>query len=372
MHDDMFAYLKWRGDLPFNILPPNEVDALIFSTLSYIRFDGVVSDLPQRWELLEQVAEELLALPDAQARPRVKQDLELLALAAKCPRFSRIGLSYYQNIFIPEEETQFSAVTFFLPDCTAFLAYRGTDNTLVGWKEDFNMTFQTTIPAQRLALDYLTAFAADTQTQLRLGGHSKGGNLAVFAAAQCSPEIQSRILEVHNQDGPGFTEHMMGNAGYLSIVPRIRTFIPQSSLIGLLLEHEEPHTVIRSRETGVMQHDPYSWDVERDRFVRMEELTEDSKFIDKTLKAWLAGMTPEERNELVDTVFELLSSGGATHTRDLIRPKNIHSLLKNLRNDTEARALIAQEIANLVVSAAKPEWLENLRQLLPGSPKTEE
>ncbi|MGN0999499.1 MAG: DUF2974 domain-containing protein [Faecousia sp.] len=371
MHDDLFAYLKWRGDLPFTDYPPNEVDALIFSALSYIRFDGVVSALPQDWKLLEQVAQELLALPDAQERPRVKQDLELLALAAQCPRFSRIGMSYYQDTFIPEEETQFAAVTFFLPDCTAFLAYRGTDNTLVGWKEDFNMTFQDTIPAQRLALEYLTHFAEGNRTPLRLSGHSKGGNLAVFAAAQCGPELQSRILEVYNQDGPGFTGTMLGSEGYSSIVPKIRTFIPQSSIIGLLLEHEEPHIVIRSREVGVMQHDPYSWDVERDHFVLMEETTEDSKYIDKTLKAWLSGMDKGERNALVDTVFELLSSGGAHRTHELIQPKTIHTILKNLQNDSQARSLIAQELANLLSAAEKPEWLENIHQRLPGSQKNE-
>lgn len=370
MHDDMFAYLKWRGDIPFTVLPLNEVDALIFSSLSYIRFDGVVSDLPQHWKLLEQVAEELLALPDAQQRPRVKQDLELLALAAQCPRFNRIGMSYYQDIFIPEEETQFSAVTFFLPDCTAFLAYRGTDRTLIGWKEDFNMAFQETIPSQRLALQYLQTFAQDNQTPLRLGGHSKGGNLAVFAASQCDAALQARILEVHNQDGPGFTELMMGHAGYLAMVPKIRTFIPQSSLIGLLLEHEEPHTVIRSRELGLMQHEPYSWDVERDHFVR-EELTAESLFIDKTLKAWLASMDKAERNEFVDTIFDLLASGGASHARDLINPKNIHSVLKNLHGDPDTRNLIAQEIANLIAYAAKPEWLEDIGQYLPGSGKKE-
>lgn len=371
MNDDLFAYLRWRGDLPFTDFPLNEVDALVFSALSYIRFAGVVSELPQDWKLLEQAAQELLALPDAQERPRVKQDLELLALAAQCPRFSRVGMANYQDVFLPEEETQFAAVTFFLPDCTAFLVFRGTDNTLVGWKEDFNMSFQDTVPAQRLALEYLNRFAEGSRTPLRLSGHSKGGNLAVFAAAQCDKAVQSRILEVYNQDGPGFTGAMLGSEGYSSMVPKIRTFIPQSSVIGLLLEHEEPHIVIRSREVGVMQHDPYSWDVERDHFVLMEETTEDSKYIDKTLKAWLSGMDKGERNALVDTVFELLTSGGARRAHDLIQPKTIHTILKNLQSDIQARNLIAQELGNLVSAAEKPEWLENIQQHLPGSQKSE-
>ena len=170
--EDMLDYLSWRGDILFSQLPPNPVDALIFSSLSYIRFQDIVPDSPSRRITLEDAALMLLDEPEPQSRCRVKADLELLFAASRSPRFGRAGLSFYQDVFIPEEDTQFAAVTFYLEDGSAFLAFRGTDSTLVGWKEDFNMTFQESIPAQRLATEYIKVFASVSDAPMRLGGHS--------------------------------------------------------------------------------------------------------------------------------------------------------------------------------------------------------
>ena len=350
---DMFDYLRWRGDILFSQLPPNPVDALIFSALSYIRFQDIVPDSPSRWITLEDAAAMLLDGEDAQSRTRTKMDLELLAAAALTPRFGRTGLSFYRDVFIPEEDTQFAALTFYLEDGAAFLAFRGTDSTLVGWKEDFNMTFQESVPAQRLALEYIETFAAVSKAPMYLGGHSKGGNLAVYAAAKSSPLIRKRIAAVYNQDGPGFSEQMMTDPGYLDIVPKIRTYVPQSSVIGMLLEHEEPYTVIKSKQIGIMQHDPYSWEVMGRDFVSGEELNADSLFLDRTFKDWLAGMTTQERNEFFDTLFELLMRDDASRTRDIVRPQKVIGYIKALQNDGNMRHVIASELANLVQSARR-------------------
>jgi len=350
---DMFAYIDWRGDIRFRDLSPNPVDALIFSALSYIDFSKIVPQSPWQWIRLEDAALKLLALPDPLARTRVKNDLELLKAAAGCPRFSQVGLSFYRAELIPEEETQFSAITYYLDDGTAFLTYRGTDSTMVGWKEDFNMSFSKTVPAQHKALQYLNEFASIGDSPLRLCGHSKGGNLAVYAGSKCEPAVQSRILEIHNQDGPGFTEYMMGDPGYLRMVPKIKTFIPESSVIGMLLEHEEPYTVVKSRQIGILQHEPYSWEIMGGSFILTEQVTADSRFLDKTIKEWLSGMDIQERNELVDTVFDVIAAGDVNQTNELIHPKNIKSYIRNLSENPEARALIAGEIGNLFRAAAK-------------------
>ena len=350
---DMFDYLKWRGDILFSQLPPNPVDALIFSALSYIRFQDIVPDSPSRWITMEDAAAMLLEEPDAQSRTRTKLDLELLKAAAQTARFARVRLSFYQDVFIPEEDTQFAAVTYYLEDGSAFLAFRGTDSTLVGWKEDFNMTFQESIPSQRLATEYTRTFASVGKAAMHLGGHSKGGNLAVYAAAKSDPQIKKRIITVYNQDGPGFTEAMMTDPGYLDIVPKIRTYVPQSSVFGMLLEHEEPYTVIKSKQIGIMQHDPYSWEVMGRDFVSGEVLSADSRFLDRTFKNWLAGMSPQERNEFFDTVFELLMIEDTNHPRDIMRPQNIKSYIKTLQSDDNMRHVIASELANLVRSARR-------------------
>ena len=257
----LFDYLRWRGDLTFTQDPPNCVDALIFSALSYIHYGGLVEQKPEIPVYLQDAAAYFFTLEAPEARVRVEKDLDLLHQAAVTTRFGQCRLVMYRDTLIPEQETQFAAVTFLLDDGSAFLAFRGTDYSLVGWKEDFNMSFQQTVPAQRLAVRYLREVAAEYALPLRLGGHSKGGNLAVFAASRSGPLIQQRILEVYNNDGPGFTRYMMGDPGYLTMVPQIKTYIPQSSVIGMLLEHEEPYTVVKSRTVSLLQHDPYSWEV---------------------------------------------------------------------------------------------------------------
>jgi len=189
-------YIRWRGDLTFTQDPPNPVDALVFSALVYIRYGGRVESQPTVPISLKEAAEDFFAGDNYEALVRVKNDLTLLRLAANSVRFGSARLCMYQDQLIPEQETQFAAITFLLDDGSMFLAFRGTDSTLVGWKEDFNMTFQQTIPAQRLAVRYTLAVAQEYVAPMRLGGHSKGGNLAVFAAARSSPMVQQRILQV--------------------------------------------------------------------------------------------------------------------------------------------------------------------------------
>ena len=348
---DMFDYLKWRGDILFSQVPLNNVDALIFSSLAYVQYDGIITEDKMQFKTLRETAAQLFAMPDAQTRCRVPNDLELLKAAAETERFGRVGLCAYQEIFDPVEEVQFAAITFLLEDGTAFLAFRGTDSTLVGWKEDFNMTFQESIPAQRLAREYVQRFAGVTKAPLRLGGHSKGGNLAVYAGAKCSESIQDRILEVFNHDGPGFTEAMMTDPGYLRIVPRVKTLVPQSSIFGMLLERQEAYTIIRSNQVGIMQHDPYSWEVMGGSFIPVEELTADSRFLDRTFRTWLAGLTPQERNTFFDSVFDVLMSENASSTKDLMRPQNMLHMIRALQTDDERRNTISSVLHELMNAA---------------------
>ena len=288
---------------------------------------------------------------------------EQLRAAAETARFGGCKMVLYRDEFVPEEETQFAAMTFLLPDGTAFVAFRGTDRSLVGWKEDFNMAFQEAVPAQLLAQDYVREVAAEYGMPLRLGGHSKGGNLAVFAAARSTPDIQQRILEVYNNDGPGFTGYLMGDPGYLAMVPRIKTYVPQSSVIGMLLEHEEPYTIIKSNQVSVLQHDPYSWEVMGPNFVPMQSITADSQFVNQTIKAWIADMDTQERNRLVDALFGLLGTGGIDKALDIFHPRNIRTYIKTLGNDPETRQILAAEFQNLMEAAKRT-------RMQPGDAKT--
>lgn len=222
------------------------------------------------------------------------------------------------------------------------------------------MTFQETIPAQRLAQQYTAEIGEKYIMPLQVCGHSKGGNLAVFSAVKAPDAVRSRIVAVYNHDGPGFTEYLMSDDHYRELVPKIQTIIPQSSVIGMLLDHEEPYTIIKSKQIGLLQHDPYSWELSGPDFVPMEEISSNSRFMNLTIRTWLAGMSTEERNEIVDTVFELLSIGDVDNVIDIIQPKNIGNYLRTLHSNTKIRRLLSDELMSLMEAAKKTQLeLEN-------------
>lgn len=365
---NVLDYLKWRGDLAFTQDVPNAVDALIFSALAYIRYGGEAEANPLEPVTLRKATEDFFKLENYETRVRAKYDLELLRLAAESTRFGLTKICGYRDLYIPEEETQFAAMTFLLDDGTAFLAFRGTDETLVGWKEDFNMSFRETIPSQLLAQRYIEDFAEQCSIPMRICGHSKGGNLAVFGAARSPREVRDRILEVFNNDGPGFTEFLMGDEGYGEIVPRIRTYVPQSSVIGMLLEHEEPYTIIKSNQVSILQHEIYSWEVVGKNFIPMEEITADSRFLNLTIKNWASQMTVQERNQVVDTLFTLLNSGDVKTASDIFHPGNLRKYFRAVSSDDTVRQILSGELKNLLAAAKKArEQFGEEKRIGPGS-----
>lgn len=348
---DIFNYLSWRGDLPFSAVPFGPVDALVFSSLVYLRFEGILPEDMKHPVPLRVAADVFSALPDGNARVRSRNDLPLLRAAAESARFRDTRLGFYRSKLLEQEQSQFAAMACILEDGTVFLAFRGTDNTLIGWKEDFNMSFCDSVPAQREAAAYTETFALQWPVLLRLGGHSKGGNLAVYAGAKQNADVQKRILGIYNLDGPGFTDSMMGDVGYLAMVPKIHTYIPESSVIGILLEHEEAYSVIKSRQIGPLQHEPYSWEVQGGGFVHVKEMSAGSQFADRTIKNWIKDMTDQEREDFVEAVFELLSAGGANQISDLLHPKSIHAFLRALKANTQTQRLLAGEFLELLRAA---------------------
>ena len=326
---NLLDYLAWRGDLSLECVPFGPVDALALSALSYIHLEGLISGEPGEPIPLAQAAKRYLALPSSrQGQRRCDSDLALLRALGEAPRFAGMGLTCLVDRFVPEEESQFAALTVLLGDGSAFLAFRGTDGTLVGWKEDFNLSFMDVVPAQLEAAEYIRDFAAFFPGLLRLGGHSKGGNLAVAGASLASVKVRDRIKSVWSFDGPGLTPYLLSRPGYQELRTRIRSFVPRSSVVGLLLAHEEPHTVVDSDQQGLFQHDPYSWQVLGPDFVRLEEVDAGSRLIDRTLKSWLAGLTSQQRETVADTLYALLSSGDARTVKEALEPKNLANALR--------------------------------------------
>lgn len=353
---NLFDYLVWRGDLTLEQVPFGPVDALVLTTVCYVDFGAFVPAGPEQTVTLEQAAACFLALPREEQLMRVRSrtDIELVEALSRMPRFARLYISSYEDCLEEETELQFSALAISLGAQGVFLAYRGTDNSLVGWKEDFNMSFQDSVPAQWMARDYLERCAGWFKGPLILGGHSKGGNLAVFAASMCRPQIRDRIRTIYNHDGPGFTDLVMNQEGYRQLVSKIQSFIPESSVVGMLLEHQEPYIVVKSRYIGVFQHDPYSWEVLGNDFIRLEDVSEGSRVLDQTLKNWLAGLSAEERGNFVDTIYDMLQTTQADRVQELIKPRNLYSILRAIKNESEEnRRQVAAALGQLAKTAVQ-------------------
>ena len=320
---NMMDYLLWRGDLLFEQAEFNEVDNLIFSELIYVDFAGIVPGLNEEESVLLRDAS------DAFFKKHTDEEIEakvsstkaaafLMREMAKTKRFGDVKLSHYVDHVDFREQSQFCAATAELDDGSLFVVYSGTDNTIVGWRENFNMSFLTETPGQLKAVEYLNRVVSPRQKQIRAGGHSKGGNLAVYAAVYCRDSIQKKIVAVYSNDGPGFTDSMVSGQEYLKMLPKIHTFVPEDSIVGMLLERKEPYRVVKSSRSGPVQHDAMTWEVLGGSFIYLEGVAQSSILLDKTLKAWIAKLDDAQKEEFVDTLFAILEEGDIYTIDDLV------------------------------------------------------
>jgi hypothetical protein len=181
------------------------------------------------------------------------------------------------------------------------------------------MSYRSPVQSQLLAADYLERIAKENQHSLLIGGHSKGGNLAVYAASFCTPAAQKAIQAVYSFDGPGLAEKTIQKTGYQTICPKIHTYVPQSSVVGMLLEHEESFTIIQSTNFSLWQHDLYSWQVVRTAFVHLQNTTASSQWFDASLKAWLLDSTDQQREQVIDAVYKILLETNVQTVHELSR-----------------------------------------------------
>lgn len=341
-------YIKWRGDLTLEQAEFNEVDNLILSRFSYLPFDNIIKE--DETVTIKELNERFQKEDISKMNILWKNDIDLFPLLGQSKRFGNMKATKYINKIDKELEKQFSAITVIMPDNTIYISYRGTDFSIVGWKEDFNMSFKSHVASQIDSVNYLKMIADIYPNKLRLGGHSKGGNLAIYAATFIDDEIRSRIINIYNNDGPGFEEKIIKTFEYKQAIRKTHTYIPQSSIIGKLLNHEEKYTIVKSKEKGIMQHDLYSWQVVGDKFEYLEDLTKESKFVDKTIRQWLSNVEPEKRQQVINIIFEIIYKTEAQTFTELrekwfINAKTILKTYKNLDNDT--KQIITQTLNEL-------------------------
>ena len=342
-------YVKWRGDLTLKQSKFNEIDALILTRLSYFPFDQLIQ--PNEEATVEELSKRFEKADKSTMKILWEDDNELFPLMGKSERFGKMSVTQYINKINAEQEKQFSATTVILPDNTIFVTYRGTDATIVGWKEDFNMCFKSHIASQKDAVEYLNMVSKKYKRLIRIGGHSKGGNLAVYAAMFTNSKVKKRIINIYNNDGPGFDDEIIKTKEYKEILPKVHTYIPQSSIIGRLLNHEEKYTVVQSIQKGIMQHDLYSWQLEGKEFICLEKVTNGSEIFDKTLKEWLINITPEQRGIVIDTAFDILNTTEVEYFSELKKNwfLNIRLMLGRYKNlDDESKKVISEIVQKLV------------------------
>ena len=300
---NILDYIAWRGDLSFGNAPLCPPDALIFSTLAYVDLTGVVPrDAREEPVRLSAAVERYFEKEHA----KTTHDALLRAMAAST-RFGSLRLFAAARQTDREHGVQFGALSVLLPGGSLFVAFEGTDDSLVGWQEDFRMSYECPVPSQRMAARYFGAVAAAYPLRrLYLGGHSKGGNLAMYAAVHAGPAAGERIKTVYNCDGPGFCDGTVYSPAFAAVQARIRTYLPASSFVAVLLEHDQKQDVVESAGRGIFQHDPYAWQVRGRAFVPAGRRTAFGERTEAILDEFLTTLSPARRRQFCEALFTVL------------------------------------------------------------------
>ena len=346
-------YSQWRGDLPFEQSPFCRVDALVLCQISYLNFDRLLPDYDFGVEMkLSELAEIFENSRDFKKRSETgllinRKTAPFFLQVARTRRFENIRITGYVSKIDLTIEEQFAAASYKLPDRTNFICFRGTDDSIVGWKEDFNLATEKEVPAQKDAVEYLEKAAKNLKGKIRIGGHSKGGNLAMYASAVVDKKISERILCIYNNDGPGFYEARVKSPEFVRIAEKVESCYPQFSIVGMLFQHIGKQIFVESDEIGVMQHDPFSWHIMGKDFVILENNDYGSKFFHNTFNEWISKLEPARREIFVDTVFKIIESTDAkTNTElELNFARNSVKVLKAINKlDPEMRKICKETV----------------------------
>ena len=344
---NIFDYLTDVQYDSFYDLPLNELDILALTELTYLSFDNLLDQPVNRLsDVATRVPRETNMLTN-------KERLQLLDQLSQHKRFKNSKLSNFVNDIDVELQKQFAAMTYRLNLDTYLIVFRGTDDSIIGWKEDFHMTYMKEIPAQKHALEYLEDFFTQHPKQkVIVAGHSKGGNLAVYAASQIQPELQDKISAVYTYDAPGLQAHLTETTGYQDVIPKIHRFVPQGSVIGMMLEVPDTPIVVKSTALGgIAQHSTFSWQTEDNHFVQLEAISSESLQIKDTLKEWVDSVPDEELELCFDLFFGTILESGISSINEL-SSKNAIDHVRQLVS--QAQTLEPEQV----------EILKNLTQLL--------
>lgn len=358
---NIMDYISWRGDLSFEQSQFNEVDNLILACFSYVNLDGISAVTKQKGIGLKKLTKEFMKL---HTMKELEADKFFIRLApfmmmemAKSVRFGKCVVRNYVNDIVTEAEQQFAAMEIVLEDGTSYVSFRGTDDTIIGWKEDFNLSTGV-VPAQKRAIEYLQKISEHTDGMLRVGGHSKGGNLAIYGSVMCK-SAHEKILEIYSNDGPGFSREFQELPETKEMMPKIIRIIPEYSIIGTLLEHEKEPVIVASSSKGLLQHDGFSWEVQGPALVRRDSLNKTALRFIEILHKWIDGMDMEQKRLLIEDLFATLQASGYENLSEVQSGglKSLAAMVKRVEKFAPESRGMMQELLTAICGG----WLEQLQ-----------
>lgn len=365
---NMLDYIKEFGHVSFEERAFSEIDALVLTELEYLPLEKVVpsdengENFVTVKEIAEYMQEHKQELFDENPMMITEERHEVSQVIADAPRFQSLKFFGVVSEWDKDTTKQFAAVTVEVEPSVRLVVFRGTDETLIGWKEDFLMTYSPLVAAQTDAKEYLAKQASLWDGDLMISGHSKGGNLAIYAAATQEEDVQLRIVDIFCFDSPGLYRSVLETKGYQNIVPLAMRYIPQDSLVGLMLESEVPYVIVKSNATGAMQHSAMTWEIEDGQFIKMEKLTKNSQLNDQTFKKWTESVSDEELELFWNVFFELLFNAGIDTVNDLYGQfmHYVQEFLKAAGDMDEEKRELLTRIALLLVSTRFEVWKDSL------------
>ena len=343
-------YINWRGDLSFEQEPFNQIDAAIFSQFSLLDFDDIVptsGDGRKLSEIFELYLEKGYKIKERVGLLISNKQHYLFEAAAKAPRYKDLLLSNYERIYDFENPCQFEAMTISLGDKT-LISFGGTDDTIVGWHEDFELLYLDEIPCHKLGREYLKKIAGTTNGEILICGHSKGANIAMEVLLSAPNELFQRIPKVYCFDGPGISQSSYEQAVLDGRINKITSYVPYRTSIGKLFDHYEEFKIVECTANLAFQHDLLTWHIYRNDYIYKDTVSADSIYLDLHLKKVINELTIEQKKLFVSALFNLFYSTGAKTLLELYasRAKLIPNFLKlkkserNILNDVFVKRIM--------------------------------
>lgn len=356
----IFDYLDYVAYDSIYDRPFKELDVLALTELTYLPFDRMVPQgdttnievrLSDAVELVDRTTDFIVT----------DKHLQLVDILATSKRFKNVKLLNYVDEYDPDVQKQFAAMTYRLTMDVYLVVFRGTDDTLIGWKEDFHMTYMDHVPSQRRAASYLQHVMKEfPKGRFMVAGHSKGGNLAAYACSYLPDHLIEKVDAIYCYDAPGLNKAIIETEGYQRIAHLIHRFVPQGSIVGMMLEVPEPATIVKSRAFGgFAQHDAFTWMVEKDGFVTLDQTSPDSQQMDQTLKQWVQEVPDSQLKKFFDTFFGLFLDAGITSINDLMNLKNfskIKDIFQNAQDLDPTEREMLERLAKQLIDTRVQAW----------------